>query len=86
MALHAPRVDVGDVGDSCEDGEDWCAGSGAGVSMDVGGGQVGGRRRAYAPSTTETIPHRLFGVELKVGELDIGDSSVTNTRCAFAAG
>ena len=24
MALHAPRVDVGDVGDSREDGEDWC--------------------------------------------------------------
>ena len=39
------------------------------------------------PSTTETIPLRLLGVVvLNVGELDIGDSSVTNTRCAFAAG
>ena len=38
-----------------------------------------------APSTAETIPHRLLGVAvLNVGELDMGDSSVTNTRCAFA--
>ena len=39
----------------------------------------------HAPSTTDTIPLRFVeAAELRVGELDIGDSSVTNTRCAFA--
>ena len=43
-------------------------------------------RGACIPSTTETIPQRFIGaMELKDGELDIGDSSVTNTRCEFAA-
>ena len=42
-------------------------------------------RGACIPSTTETIPQRFIGaMELKDGELDIGDSSVTNTRCEFA--
>ena len=34
-----------------------------------------------APLTAETIPHGMLGVAaLNVGELDMGDSSVTNTR------
>ena len=45
------------------------------------------KEESSAPSTTETIPQRLFGVAVltvNVGEPDMGDSSVTNTRCAFA--
>ena len=45
-----------------------------------------GATKLDLPSTTETIPQRFVGAELNVGELDMGDSSVTKTRCAFAAG
>lgn len=39
------------------------------------------------PSTTDTMPQRFVGaMELNDGELDIGDSSVTNTRCEPAGG
>ena len=98
VALHARGVDIRDVSQTREKGE-YCkrrpkiasrrASRRRGTISRQRGAQGDEEstqtRQTHAPSTTDTIPHRFVeAAELSVGELDIGDSSVTNTRCAFA--